>query len=609
MVLLCFVLDVDSFTADLFKAIKQCLVRVGNLYALSRNDCSSSLRSTCNNTISICYTSKDSDSGAKEVHVVYKSKSPFDLREFYHKVISIPAMELPTSSSATVSAGASCGLCQVSCLSRILKGEEGLLSWGTPEIRKKVVMISGQFMEAGASLTQTILEAADQLVEIEFIQIEHKEKTGPGTQQAELLQEANPFAKCVSGFENCTFQIMEWDPWILLSLAKRWFQEIVTECEGPMEVVLEFPDSLGGDVNRVFCSFHTSILHIADTIKPCQTCRCHGQVITAPPHKGSIAGQATSCPVTGQQLDSVDLVGDNVLVGAETVFHLPSFKTAPLLPATYDKTGPPVIFKINRCIPLDSVDEGLCFGIPHTAVPSSDIENEISSGDSDNLEKNEQIFVAICRDLNVRACGLLCTSAYNIEVRSEVSFPCFYLLMPAQTGQSFVAKRIAAEEEILVVPQSVQRSTWTSVPDHITNSVASCLSKMWVRTYILLEHERGCHSKLIGLAKESLHFGSMKLTNPGPSPELPPAKALHISEGVELPGPTFEPEAGQNLQKREVLASIQALADATFPVSTEELTPRPTTRVHPHYLNSLRRRVVGRKAYLPLHPFPRDPAV
>ncbi len=102
---------------------------------------------------------------------------------------------------------------------------------------------------------------------------------------------------------------------------------------------------------------------------------------------------------------------------------------------------------------------------------------------------------------------------------------------------------------------------------------------------------------------------SMKLTNPGPSPELPPAKALHISEGVELPGPTFELEAGQNLQKREVLASIQALADATFPVSTEELTPRPTTRVLPHYLNSLRRRVVGRKAYLPLHPFPRDPAV
>jgi hypothetical protein len=160
------------------------------------------------------------------------------------------------------------------------------------------------------------------------------------------------------------------------------------------------------------------------------------------------------------------------------------------------------------------------------------------------------VFVAICRDLNVRACGLLCTSAYNIEVRSEVSFPCFYLLMPAQTGQSFVAKvrpcskpcwhppanssefpsnpvclcpsyhavvargperqspvdnrqnvdwqqvvtflscgsnpqsmftsvqRIAAEEEILVVPQSVQRSTWTSVPDHITNSVASCLSKV-----------------------------------------------------------------------------------------------------------------------------------
>jgi hypothetical protein len=138
------------------------------------------------------------------------------------------------------------------------------------------------------------------------------------------------------------------------------------------------------------------------------------------------------------------------------------------------------------------------------------------------------VFVAICRDLNVRACGLLCTSAYNIEVRSEVSFPCFYLLMPAQTANSsefpsnpvslcpsyhaVVARgperqsrvdnrqnvdwqqvgtcelnpqsmftsvqRIAAEEEILVVPQSVQRSTWTSVPDHITNSVASCLSKV-----------------------------------------------------------------------------------------------------------------------------------
>jgi hypothetical protein len=55
-----------------------------------------------------------------QVHVVYKSKSPFDLREFYHKVISIPAMELPTSSSATVSAGASCGFCQGKLLSRAL---------------------------------------------------------------------------------------------------------------------------------------------------------------------------------------------------------------------------------------------------------------------------------------------------------------------------------------------------------------------------------------------------------------------------------------------------------------------------------------------------------
>lgn len=55
-----------------------------------------------------------------QVHVVYKPKSPFDLREFYHKVISIPAMELPTSSSATVSAGASCGLCQGKLLSRAL---------------------------------------------------------------------------------------------------------------------------------------------------------------------------------------------------------------------------------------------------------------------------------------------------------------------------------------------------------------------------------------------------------------------------------------------------------------------------------------------------------
>jgi hypothetical protein len=41
------------------------------------------------------------------------------------------------------------------------------------------------------------------------------------------------------------------------------------------------------------------------------------------------------------------------------------------------------------------VHEGLCFGIPHTAVPSSDFENEISSGDSDNLEKNEQSKISL----------------------------------------------------------------------------------------------------------------------------------------------------------------------------------------------------------------------
>ncbi|GJN06096.1 hypothetical protein PR202_ga23786 [Eleusine coracana subsp. coracana] len=67
-------------------------------------------------------------------------------------------------------------------------------------------------------------------------------------------------------------------------------------------------------------------------------------------------------------------------------------------------------------------------------------------------------------------------------------------------------QRLAGSEEILPLP-GVNRDCNATVTDEIKISIGTSLSKIVLKDYNPLEHERGFHSKLICLVKDSLQFG------------------------------------------------------------------------------------------------------
>lgn len=69
-------------------------------------------------------------------------------------------------------------------------------------------------------------------------------------------------------------------------------------------------------------------------------------------------------------------------------------------------------------------------------------------------------------------------------------------------------RRLAGSEEILPLP-CVNRDCNSKVKMEIKNSIETSLSKIVLKDYNPLQHERGFHSKLNRLVKDSLQFGSI----------------------------------------------------------------------------------------------------
>ncbi|MCO5560030.1 hypothetical protein L7F22_013636 [Adiantum nelumboides] len=206
------------------------------------------------------------------------------------------------------------------------------------------------------------------------------------------------------------------------------------------------------------------------------------------------------CPVTGQKLDSHDFMSNGIKIGSHTVLYLSSFMSPVEPPIHFTSSRPSLSFTVLKCILLSTLSEGMLFGDPHIMVPSSDIDFD---DDADKLEINDGVFSSLCEALYSQDCGLLCTSSSDIDMRMEKSFSCYYLLLPAD-NRSFMARRIAAFEEFFQF--SMPELKKHKVPVEMRDSVSSCLSKLGVQTYNPLNHERGLHSQLNWLAKESLHF-------------------------------------------------------------------------------------------------------
>ncbi|CAI5498216.1 unnamed protein product [Closterium sp. Naga37s-1] len=195
--------------------------------------------------------------------------------------------------------------------------------------------------------------------------------------------------------------------------------------------------------------------------------------------------------------------------GRGTLLHLPSFKAAMEAPRLHGGGTPAVPLTVVKRVPLSSVSEGLIFGLPHVLMPSQNLELDFSnSTELSEMERNEHAFAALCRSLNQHDNGLLCSSLVNADTRMDVSFPCYYLLLPTEAG-SLLLRRVASAEELLPLPPrpvSNHGEEDEEKGEVVAAAVDLALSQLEEEAFNPVEVERGCHQRLQWLLKESLYF-------------------------------------------------------------------------------------------------------
>ncbi|CAI7886566.1 unnamed protein product [Closterium sp. NIES-53] len=322
----------------------------------------------------------------------------------------------------------------------------------------------------------------------------------------------------------------------------------------------------------ITCSAHPTVLQLHDTIQPCLTCRCHGVPLPFPSTLPSPSNSRPSppsapssnpslplakapslrCPVSGQRLDASDVTSNTVLLGAPgsggrrssgggggtwdgdpgvdasrmsresgggeeevwrrgsrgrsrggrvgrdemgdaigggrgTLLHLPSFKAAMEAPRLHG---------------------GSTLAVPLTVVKRN-LELDFSnSTELSEMERNEHAFAALCRSLNQHDNGLLCSSLVDADTRMDVSFPCYYLLLPTEAG-SLLLRRVASAEELLPLtprPVSNHGEEDEEKGEVVAAAVDLALSQLEEEAFNPVEVERGCHQRLQWLLKESLYF-------------------------------------------------------------------------------------------------------
>ncbi|KAI9177436.1 hypothetical protein LWI28_015241 [Acer negundo] len=298
---------------------------------------------------------------------------------------------------------------------------------------------------------------------------------------------------------------------VLQGLVKRWLQDLKDDIEEPLQARFVFKSNLVGSVNQITCNLCSSVNQIDDGFGPCQTCRCHGFPLGIT-IKDTV--KQPSCPITGHDLETIDIIENSVKVGENTVLFMPSFHSS----LKFQKISSPVNFNVIERTPLGSLNEGVMIGASFVVTPSTCHEMETASDETDQPELNVQLFRGLCRALNSLDQGLVCSSFCNVETMRKATFHCYYILQPSDNGPMLL-RRLAGSEEVLPVPDA-NRFVGSSVAKEIEISIHTSLGKIESREYDPVLHERGFHQKLNSLVKESLQFGSVPPKLPKTTPEL-----------------------------------------------------------------------------------------
>uniref|UniRef100_A0A2N9FN43 Uncharacterized protein n=1 Tax=Fagus sylvatica TaxID=28930 RepID=A0A2N9FN43_FAGSY len=308
---------------------------------------------------------------------------------------------------------------------------------------------------------------------------------------------------------------------VLHGLVRQWIEDLKDDTEKPLQARFLFKNNLVGSVNQISCNLHVSVNKIIDGFSPCQTCRCHGM-----PLEDAIRNriQGPSCPVTGHDLGTCNVIENSVKVGEKTLLFLPSFQSS----MKFQQIAL-IDFHVIERINLGSLSEGSIMGGSYVVIPSASHEVEAASDDIDQSELNAQVFQGLCSALHSLDQGLVCSSNCNIKTMREVAFHCYYILQTSDNGPMLL-RRLAGSEEVSCVPD-LNRCVHSSVTKEIQNSIQASLLKIELKDYDPMLHERGFHQKLNSLVKESLKYGSVpptfkeatskpKLTQPDSSEEI-----------------------------------------------------------------------------------------
>ncbi|KAG9447350.1 hypothetical protein H6P81_013478 [Aristolochia fimbriata] len=550
MTLLCFLLDLPSIPPPLLRDLKQCLMQLANLYAISYGG--DERKSTpLQDRIGLCYFQKNKNSSSDELKLAYIPRGNFSLRDFHRAVTNLPtdgfsvdSIELRENRSEDLEKN----------LSRLLS-KELLYSWGFKDILRKVIFTCSCLPRIVDPIRKILMEAAEQCVSLEFLMLAQEVYD-------DMSDNMKEFSNSISEHDNCLLgRCFPGDTWALAGLVKRWVQEVKDEVEDTRQVTFIFKRKLFGCTNQLRCSLFSFTNQIADGFDSCQACRCHGK-----PTKGSKEEKCdTSCPITDHKLGESDLVDNAVRVGEHTLLLLPSFQSCGKLRSV----ASPINFTILERTNLASLSEAVIVGNSYTVTPMQCHEMEAASDDNSNPELNVQIFHGLSRALHSMDQGLVCSSNCNIETMKEATFQCFYILLPSEKGPMLL-RRVAGAEEILLVPDSTGMDC--SVSKEIQDSIQASLTQMEVREFNPLLHERGFHTKLNCLVKESLHFRSIPNSPKAEKNQPAPIQPLLMSESFskensELSQTTEADREGAKVAKEWEQLIVHEIRVSVLPMS------------------------------------------
>ncbi|KAF7034993.1 hypothetical protein CFC21_045937 [Triticum aestivum] len=420
----------------------------------------------------------------KQLKIAYRPGEKFSLRDFHHAVENLPLDGFLPDQHGSVPTG------DVSLQN--LFSNRAIYSWATDDISKKVIAIcfSAQNTEP---LRRSLMEASEQCITVEFVMLETETAA---FMYDDVSENSSSFIHRISDLENCVVRRYSPETQVLHGLVKRWLEELKDDKEEMMQAVLVFRAPIIKSVNQVTCSIYPSANQIIDGFPYCQVCRCHG----LPIDDVTTNKAKWLCPTTSRQLAASDVTDSAVKIGDQTVLFLSTSGGGPNM----RRASTSISFDVIERTDLASLNEGVIMGKSHVVVPSSNDEVALTD---ESLDQNTQIFYGVCETLFKLDQGLVCSSACNTETMKIGTLACYYLLQPSEKGPMLL-RRLAGSEEILPLPDVSRPRNYTVSMD-AKNSIETSLSKIAVKEYNPLHHERGFHSKLNSLVKDSLQFGSI----------------------------------------------------------------------------------------------------